>query len=65
MAQLPENQMQLSTEDPTLLVSKAENGYIDMAVFSKEMADALKLSVSNDDISVIHIHGGTDDDEKA
>ena len=43
-AQLPENQMKLRTEDLTLLVSKAESGYIDAAVFSKEIAQAMKLS---------------------
>ena len=64
MAQLPENQMQLSTEDPTLLISKAEKGYIDTAVFSKEMADALKLLISSDDIAVVYIHGGTKDAEE-
>lgn len=42
-AQLPENQMRLRTEDATLLVSKADNHCIDAAVFSKEMADSLRL----------------------
>ena len=64
MAQLPENQMTLRTEDPTLLISKAEKGYIDTAVFSKEMADALKLSIKSDDIAVVYIHGGTKDAEE-
>ena len=44
MAQLPENQMTLRTEDPTLLVSKAEAGFIDVAVFSKEMAESFSSS---------------------
>ena len=56
-AQLPENQMRLRWEDPTLLASKAEAGYIDVAVFSREMADALKLS-PGPDVTVIEIGGG-------
>jgi len=42
---LPENQMKLRTENPVLLASKAENGYIDFAIFSAEMATALELKV--------------------
>ena len=57
MAQLPENQMTVRTENPTLLVSKAEAGYIDVVVLSKEMADALKLAPEEEmsGITVIHI----------
>lgn len=62
IAQLPENQMQLRTENPTLLVSKAENGCIDAALFSKEMADAMKLRTDPDDnIACIIIKGGEDE----
>ena len=43
-AQLPENQMRFRTESATLVASKAEEGYIDVAIFSKEMADALSLT---------------------
>lgn len=59
-AQLPENQMCLRSENPTLLVSKAEAGLIDVAVFSKEMADALKLKSSGqmEGIAVITVKGG-------
>lgn len=59
-AQLPENQMRLRSENPTLLVSKAEAGYIDVAVFSKEMADALKLKSSGqlEGVAVITVKGG-------
>ena len=58
-AQLPENQMQLRTEDPTLLASKAEAGCIDVAVFSREMAEALKLTTdeTTSGIAVIEIAG--------
>lgn len=62
IAQLPENQMKLRTENPTLLVSKAENGCIDAAIFSKEMADAMKLRTDPDDnIACIIIKGGEDE----
>lgn len=62
IAQLPENQMRLRTENPTLLVSKAENGCIDAAIFSKEMADAMKLRTDSDDnIACIIIKGGEDE----
>ena len=60
-AQLPENQMTLREENPVLLASKAENGYIDVAVFSREMADALALSYRSgiDGVTVIEV-GGND-----
>ena len=58
MAQLPENQMTLHQENPTLLVSKAETGYIDVAVFSREMADALKLTPDTNIVTVIEVKGG-------
>lgn len=59
-AQLPENQMRLRTENPTLLVSKAETGYIDVVVFSREMAEALKLAPENEltDVTVIEVSDG-------
>ena len=58
-AQLPENQMNLRTEDPVLLASKAENGCIDAAIFSKEMADMLGLGdMSDERIVVIFIKDG-------
>ena len=59
-AQLPENQMRLRSEDPTLLVSKAEAGLIDVAIFSKEMADALKLRAPGqmEGVAVITVKGG-------
>ena len=64
-AQLPENQMQLRTENPMLLVSKAENGCIDAAIFSKEMADSLGLKAEWDgDVAYMIIKGGEDENEK-
>ena len=37
---LPENQMQIKTEDAVLMMSKAENGKYDIIIMSKEFADA-------------------------
>ena len=64
-AQLPENQMTLRTEDPTLLASKAEQGYIDMAVFSVEMAEAMGIQGDSveKDIVLIQLRGGSEDAE--
>ena len=50
--------MTLREENPTLLVSKAENGYIDVAIFSKEMADSLNLAPNKELTRVIEIYGG-------
>ena len=58
MAQLPENQMTLRSEDATLLASKAEAGYIDVAIFSREMADAIGLSPRGEKIRLIELKGG-------
>ena len=57
-AQLPENQMTVRTENPTLLVSKAEAGAIDVAVFSREMAEALSLAETIPGVSRILLEGG-------
>ncbi len=43
-AELPENQLRLRTENPTLLISKAENSCIDVVIISKDMADAVRLA---------------------
>lgn len=56
--QLPENQMTLRTENGILLASKAEAGVIDVAVFSREMADYLKLSPDESKVTVINVSGG-------
>ena len=59
-AQLPENQMKVREENPTLLASKAEAGAVDIAIFSKEMADHLKLKTKADlpGVAVIEVSGG-------
>lgn len=59
LGQLPENQMILREENPNLLASKVENGYIDVAIFSQEMAEALLLKTEGlSDITVFKITGG-------
>ena len=58
LAQLPENQMKLRTENATLLASKAEAGYIDVAIFSREMAEALQLAPDAELVTIIEISGG-------
>lgn len=64
-AQLPENQMTVRTEDATLLASKLDAGLIDTAVFSAELAQALKLPENGSgDIVAVRIIGG-ENDEKA
>jgi len=45
MAQLPENQMTLRSEDGTLLASKIEKDLIDVAVMSSEYAENLKVGL--------------------
>lgn len=39
-SQLPENQMQLTVTDPTLLLSRMANGKYDMVIMSPEFAEA-------------------------
>ena len=57
---LPENQMKMRQEDPTLFISKVEEGYIDVAMMSEEMADALgfKKEALKDDLMLVQISGG-------
>ena len=54
---LPENQMKLKRENATLLASKVETGHIDVAIFSKEVAEYLELAVdeSEADITVFRV----------
>ncbi len=60
---LPENQMKMRVEDPTLLVSKIEKGRFDTAIMSKELSDALKLKADPENITVINITGGVSDEK--
>ena len=61
-AYLPENQMEISNINPILLVSKVENRYLDIAIFSKEMADYLELKENIKGVKRILIKG--DNNEK-
>ena len=54
----------LRTENPTLLVSKAESGYIDAAIISQEMADALELKEKIKNVTIIRVSEETDMNEK-
>ena len=61
---LAENQMTVTSENGTLLVSKAENGIFDVIVLSKEMADLQDYSkaVSRADVTTLLVEGGEDPD---
>lgn len=54
-AQLPQNQMNVRSEDAVLLASKIDAGLIDVAVISKEMGNVLNLGSAPDGITVINI----------
>lgn len=57
MAILPENQMRVSSDDAVLIASKLEAGYVDIAILSADMADALGISTESipDNMLVIKI----------
>ena len=55
-SQLPENQMQVKQEDVTLVASRADNGFFDILVMSKEFADAYSLETAyGDNVQVINV----------
>lgn len=60
---LAENQMTVTRENGTLLVSKAENGLFDVIVLSKEMADLqdYKKAMSREDVTALMIEGAAED----
>lgn len=62
LTRLPENQMTLRTEDPVLMLSKAEYGRFDVIVISKEMADMYGASTvyDKDNIEVISVKGAVE-----
>ena len=59
---LAENQMELTTENSLLVVSRAENGLFDVIVLSKEMAEALDFSAvyARGDAAVIEVKGAAE-----
>lgn len=62
---LAENQMTVTEENGTLLVSKAENGLFDVIVLSREMADlqGYEKAMSRDDITTLLIESTAEDPE--
>ena len=60
-ARLAENQMALCRENGVLLVSKAEQGFYDLVILSKEMAEAYDYSAvyARPDALVLAVEGGT------
>lgn len=56
-AYLPENQMEISDVNPILLASKVENRHLDIAVFSKEMANYLNLKENISGVKIVLIKG--------
>ena len=58
-SRLPENQMKLSAEDATLMLSRAQLGRFDAIVMSKEFADAFRADTvyGQGNIEVIEIGG--------
>lgn len=53
MSRLPENQMKIRTEDPTLMISKAEQGRFDVIVMSKETADSFSAQTIPENTSAL------------
>jgi len=54
-SRLPENQMEIKTEDTILMLSKAEYGKFDIIIMSKEIADSFTASTLYDRDNVIMI----------
>ena len=65
-SRLPENQMKIKTEDPVLMLSKAEYGRFDVMIMSSELADSFGAQTlyENKDYTVIFTDSGEADDEK-
>lgn len=57
-SQLPENQMKLEKEDATLIMSRADRGWFDMILMSREFAEAYHAETAyTDSVEVIEIKG--------
>lgn len=57
-SRLPENQMEIKSEDPTLLLSRADEGLFDIIVMSREFAEAYSASTAySDSVEVIEVSG--------
>lgn len=64
-SRLPENQMIIKTEDPVLMLSKAEYGLFDVVIISEEFANIFNAETvySCDFADVININDNTQDKE--
>ncbi|MBQ7565002.1 MAG: hypothetical protein IJT16_13565 [Lachnospiraceae bacterium] len=58
-SRLPENQMRIRTENPALMLSKADYGKFDVLLLSKEAADVYNVSELYDEDGYIIIHAGS------
>jgi hypothetical protein len=59
-SRLPERQMTLLQEDPTLLMSRADNGKYDVIIISKEFAENYNVeTVNGESTKRIDIAGGS------
>ncbi len=63
MSRLPENQMQLETENGVLVLSKAENGNFDVIVMSAEIAKVYGADEFKDDEDVMYLIVKSNDKE--
>lgn len=63
MSRLPENQMKVRTDDPVLVLSKAEYGRFDMLLLSDEAAARYGITdiLTDSDTEVIHTVGKGED----
>lgn len=61
-SQLPENQMQLTVENPTLLLSRMAYGKYDMVLLSQEFIDSYGNVDGGKDCKVLHVSGTAKDD---
>lgn len=60
-SQLPENQMTILQENPTLLASRMDNGKYDIVVMSQEFADSYGVeATATDDTHILYLIGGTE-----
>lgn len=57
-SQLPENQMQLTVENPTVLLSRMLYGKYDMVLLSQEFIDSYGR-VDGDNCAILHVTGTT------
>lgn len=59
-SQLPENQMQLTIENPTVLLSRMQYGKYDMVLMSQEFIDSYGNVDGGKHCTILHVTGGSD-----